>query len=73
MPNEMTEIKLKGSPKAVDKLAKKIVKICKIAKCECRKGRTERLVETNIFVKLNVYAVQELIKTDSKNVKVEVI
>ena len=70
---DMTEIKLKGSSKAVGKLTKKIVKICKITKCKHRRGRTKRFVETSVFMKLNVYAVQELKKIKSKKVEIKVL
>ena len=69
----ITKIKLKGSPKAVNELAEKIAKICKAAKCEHKKGRMRRFAETSVSVKLNVYAVQELRKIKSKNVKIEVV
>ena len=69
---KMTEIKLKGSPKAVSELAKKIVKVCKTTKCKHRRGKSKRFVEMSVFIKLNVYGVQALRKINSKKVEIKI-
>jgi len=69
----MTKIKISGAPRAVRKMAEKIVRVCKSTKCKYRKDRPVHLMKMSISIKLNAYAVQELRKLKSKKAKLEVV